>query len=263
MKAGTTSLFRDLVTHPRIYLPEEKEPETLVKFGGDTRSAINDYRSLFSHAQPNQCKGEASTAYAKRPDYEGVADAAFQICGPSLKIIYLTRDPIDRIISQYRHEFGLGEVEEHIDAVVLKYPRYINYSRYEWQLAPWRAAFGSEQVMEISFEAYIADRQRTVREVCSFVGADPDQLPDIHMRQSFNANDGKQVPRGIWKWVVGSRQYQRNIKPLIPHSMRQSLARRVLSPAATASKDIGESVRCNINETLAMYQNNTNKVKCE
>lgn len=30
MKAGTTSIFNDLVQHPKIFMPEQKEPELLL-----------------------------------------------------------------------------------------------------------------------------------------------------------------------------------------------------------------------------------------
>ena len=38
MKAGTTTLYRDLVLHPDIFMPTVKEPEILIKHG--TRDSI-------------------------------------------------------------------------------------------------------------------------------------------------------------------------------------------------------------------------------
>ncbi|MGV8833394.1 MAG: sulfotransferase family protein [Devosia sp.] len=236
MKAGTTTLFRDLVHHPQLYMPAEKEPETLTKFAGDADAIAQDYRSLFGRTAPGQIKGEASTAYAKRPDHEGVAIQALDTCGPKLKLIYLTRDPIRRIVSQYRHEYGLGEVDEDIDTAVLKHHRYVAYSRYDWQIEPWRVAFGDSNLLVLSFEDYIANRQKIGRRVCSFLGVDPDRLPPVETDRAFNANEGKLVPQGIWKEVVASLWYQRLAKPLLPRAIRDGLANRVLSPAR-ASQD--------------------------
>lgn len=231
MKAGTTTLYRDLAGHPELFLPEEKEPECLVRHGNDARAVTRDYKSLFAGAGSGRLKGEASTAYAKRPDHEGVAEMARRVCGPLLKVIYITRDPIKRIISQYRHEFGLGEVSEDIDTAVLKYPRYVNYSRYDWQLEPWLRIFGTGQVMVVSFETYIANRLETARQVCTFLGVNPASLPDLDVERAFNANKGKLVPAGLWKRLVGSRLYQRTIKPMLAQSLRERVARQVLSPA--------------------------------
>ena len=44
MKAGTTTLYRDLELHPQIFLPQEKEPETLVSLGDDLLAMAADYR---------------------------------------------------------------------------------------------------------------------------------------------------------------------------------------------------------------------------
>lgn len=250
MKAGTTTLFRDLAMHPMLYLPEEKEPETLVVHGTNVGAVLGDYRSLFLRAGEGRLKGEASTAYTKRPDHEGAADMALEVCGPTLKLIYLTRDPLKRIVSQYRHEFGLGEVSEDINTAVLKYPRYVAYSRYEWQLAPWRKGFGESNLLVLSFEDYIGDRQNTVRRVCKFLGVDPMLLPNIDVERAFNANDGKLVPKGFWKGVVASKLYQRSIKPWVPRGLRERLAARVLSPANLSSGELSVSVTATISEML-------------
>ncbi|MCR6673604.1 sulfotransferase [Devosia ginsengisoli] len=231
MKAGTTTLYRDLAAHPELFLPEEKEPECLVRHGNDARAVARDYKSLFAAAGSDRLKGEASTAYAKRPDHEGVAEMARRVCGPLLKVIYITRDPIERIISQYRHEFGLGEVVEDIDTAVLKYARYVNYSRYDWQLEPWLQIFGGSQVLVVPFETYVANRTEIARQICTFLGANPASLPEIDSERAFNANEGKLIPAGPWKRLVGSRFYQRTIKPMLAQSLREEVARRVLSPA--------------------------------
>lgn len=250
MKAGTTTLYRDLAGHPGLFLPEEKEPECLVRHGNDAQAVTRDYKSLFAGAGSGRLKGEASTAYAKRPDHEGVAEMARRVCGPLLKVIYITRDPIERIISQYRHEFGLGEVSEDIDTAVLKYPRYVNYSRYDWQLEPWLRIFGTGQVMVVSFETYIANRLETARQVCTFLGVNPASLPDLDVERAFNANEGKLVPRGFWKGVVKSRFYQRGVKPRIPHVFREHVAGRVLRPADAHAGEMAPITRRLLGERL-------------
>ena len=250
MKAGTTTLYRDLAGHPELFLPEEKEPECLVRHGNDARAVARDYKSLFAAAGTGPIKGEASTAYAKRPDHEGVAEMARRVCGPLLKVIYITRDPIERIISQYRHEFGLGEVSEDIDTAVLKYPRYVNYSRYDWQLEPWRRIFGTGQVMVVPFETYIANRVETARQVCTFLGVNPASLPDLDVERAFNANEGKLVPAGPWKRLVGSRLYQRTIKPMLAQSLRERVARQVLSPAQASEGRLAPDTVAELHDRL-------------
>ncbi|QDZ10715.1 sulfotransferase family protein [Devosia ginsengisoli] len=247
MKAGTTTLYRDLVQHPDIFLPQEKEPETLVRFGEDDRAILEDYRSLMRPAATGQICGEASTAYTKRPDHEGVAERALRICGAKLKIIYLTREPISRIVSQYRHELALGLVQEPLNQAVLANGRYVAYSRYDWQLAPWLAALGPDNVLVLRFEDYVARRAETVGRICQFLGV---SAPAGDFDRAFNTSEGKMVPRGLWKAVVASRFYQRQIKPLVPVGMRERMAGRVLTPVQQQVGELEPQTRERLAEAL-------------
>ena len=231
MKAGTTTLYRDLSLHPDIYMPPEKEPETLVKLGGDAARIIRDYASLFRFAPVGAIRGEASTAYTKRPKHEGVADMARQVCGPELRIVYLRRDPLKRIISHYKHAFGSGETSLSFEDAVQSDPLYVAISRYDWQIQPWLDAFGSEGVLQLSFEDYVKDRQGVARQVCAHIGINPDRLPPVNDNAAFNASDNKPVARSrLTQALVASRFYQRIAKPLIPASLRDR-ARNTLPKA--------------------------------
>jgi len=252
MKAGTTSLYRDLSGHPDLFLPEEKEPDILVMHADDAGAMQRDYHSLFTGARVGQLKGEASTSYTKRPDYNGVAERALRICGPKLKLIYLTRDPVKRIVSQYRHEYGLEEVTEEINTAVLQYPRYIAYSQHDWQLEPWLNAFGAQNLKVIEFERYVADRLSTVQAVCKFLEVDADRLAPLQLDRAFNANEGKLVPTGAWKRLVNSRFYQRVAKRLVPRRARELIAARVLSPAKQSHDQLRAETETELRRQLAI-----------
>lgn len=244
MKAGTTTLFRDLVSHPQIFLPEQKEPETLLRFGSNLDAIRRDYRSLFSPAKAGQLKGEASTAYTKRPDFECPAQVARELCGPDLKLIYLERDPIKRIISQYKHEYGLGIVKTPLNEAVLRLERYVAYSLYDWQLEPWLEAFDPENLLTLSFEDYIANRAGTVKAVCTFLGVDPALLPPPNEDRAFNASENKPTAaRGIWKVLINSRIYQRQVKPRIPWALRDRVASLVLPKESAISEPLAPEAR--------------------
>lgn len=241
MKAGTTTLYRDLVQHPEIFLPQEKEPETLVRFGDDERRILADYQSLFRPAARRQILGEASTAYTKRPDFEGVAERALRICGPQLKLIYISREPISRIVSQYKHELALGLVGGPLDDAVTRHSRFVDYSKYNWQISPWIAAFGEANLLRLDFEDYVANRKSVVDRVLRFIGASP--LDDLDYSSAFNTAEGKLVARGLWETLVGSRLYQRLIKPMVPFWVRQRISGAVLSPAPVDDSQLSVATR--------------------
>lgn len=253
MKAGTTTLYRDLSLHPDIFLPEEKEPEVLLNPAtqDDLRT---EYADLFAQAPAHATKGEASTGYTKRPDHEGVAASALALCGQNLKLIHLRRDPIARTISHYKHDFSHKIVDADFETAVRTHPRYLDYSRYDWQLAPWRAAFGAN-LLELRFEDYVADRVAVTRQVCVHLGLDPDALPDLQLERSFNAAQNRRTPgTGLLRKLVHSRLYQRRIKPRISKNMRDTFAGVMLKKApkaeVTLSPELEQELRKRLEDTM-------------
>ncbi|WP_396593044.1 sulfotransferase family protein [Brevundimonas sp. R86498] len=250
MKAGTTTLYRDLSLHPDIHMPAEKEPETLVGFDGDLARIRRDYASLFRFAPAGSVRGEASTAYTKRPLYEGVAARAREVCGPALRIIYLRRDPVKRIVSHYKHAVGLGQTDLPFDAAVRTDPLYVSISRYDWQISPWIEAFGEDAVLQLEFETYVRDRQGVTKRACAHLGVDPERLPSVDADAAFNASDYKPVARaGLARAIVESRLYQRLAKPLLPEALRER-ARQTLPKAEPVEVVVTDETRRLLNQSL-------------
>jgi hypothetical protein len=251
MKSGSTTLYRDLSRSARIFLPEEKEPDTLVSHNDDVEAMVSDYKSLFAPAPDGALLGEASTSYTKRPDYENAAQNALNVCGPNLKILYVTRDPIKRIISQYEHEFGLGLVEEPLNEALLKHDRYVAYSSYDWQIAPWREAFGDANVMQIEMEAYVKNREQYARAALEFLTIDPGPDFNLELDRTFNSRENKPVATGgLAKAIVESKFYQRSIKTAIPKDLRESLASLVLPKAKVSNETMQADVEDTLKERL-------------
>ena len=74
MKSGTTSLYMDLADRKVVYLAENKEPHALCDDSVLTQAGQAEYAATYSKASPEQLLCDASTAYSKRPDHEGVPD---------------------------------------------------------------------------------------------------------------------------------------------------------------------------------------------
>ena len=214
MKAGTTTLYEDLAAVSGLYLPPEKEPDDLAYAQADTPEGVARYMAKFAAAPADAICGEASTTYAKRPTYEGVADRAVRLLGPSLKIIYMQRDPIKRMISQYHHLQGLGQETRSLNEAVTQDETYVAYSSYDWQLAPWRAVLPETQILIVRFEDYIANRPVIFAQICTFLGVAPDQRPEETHR---NASAGKAVvkPGSLMAKIANSHFYLYRIKALI------------------------------------------------
>ncbi len=109
-KAGTTTLYRDLLANPAIFLPIDKEPGNLCEDDLLTDTGRSAYARHFANASTDQLCGEATTSHTKRPDVLGVPARARRLLGDKLKVIYLVREPISRIISHHHHELTSSEV---------------------------------------------------------------------------------------------------------------------------------------------------------
>lgn len=220
MKAGTTSLYRDLLTNPDVFMPVTKEPNSLCDDRVLTDDGRREYAELFKRARPDQICGEASTAYTKRPDYEGVPARAYNLLGPALHIIYLVRHPIDRIISHHHHALSYGKTHFDINQAVRRQHMFVNYSRYAWQIEPWLNQFGHDRVQVVRFEDYIADRCRIISQLSSFLGITPrPELIDIS--SVHNRADSRRISRG---WPAALRMtglYRNFLRPLLPFAIRE------------------------------------------
>jgi len=236
MKAGTTSLYRDLLTNPAVFMPLDKEPESLTRDDVLTDAGRREYEALFAGARDGQVTGEASTAYTKLPDYPGVPQRAVELLGRDLKVIYLVREPVARIASQHYHEFSAGTMDTRdIDEAVRKYPRLLNWTRYAMQARPWIDALGEDNVCIVRFECYIADRPACVAELSEWLGIDP--RPDLVRADAvYNRSEGKPVITSGWRRVRLSGAYRRLVRPFVPTTLRDRL-RELLFPKAPARPD--------------------------
>ena len=231
-KAGTTTLYRDLLPNPEIFLPIDKEPGNLCEDHVLTDTGRSAYAKHFAGARSHQICGEATTEYTKRPDIPGVPARARRLLGDKLKVIYLVREPISRIISHHHHELTSGHVSCGIDEAVRTIARYIDYSRYAMQITPWLNELGPEQVLIIHFESYIETRVKTLASVCKFLGVAP--RPDtVRAEIAYNRSAGKPVPVGPIAAMRKSSLYRRFLRPLLSASAKDKIRAALLPKAAT------------------------------
>jgi hypothetical protein len=237
MRAGTTSLHRDLQAHPDLFLPELKEPEALCDPDVLAPTKRRAYEHLFRRAAPAQLCGEASTAYTKRPDHEGVAARARALLGPDLRLIYMVREPLARARSQHHHEIGDRTTTLPIGRAIREQPRFVDYSRYAMQLEPWLDAFPAEQIKIVRFEAYVADRAAEVAAVCRFLGVDPARQPADALTRVYNKTAGRPSTTP-WsrRFINGQVWYEEHLKPYLPYGLRRRAAALLLPAAPPAAE---------------------------
>jgi hypothetical protein len=193
MKAGTTSLYQYLGAHPEIFMSSIKELDFFVE-ELNWRRGLDWYKSQFSRAPSGTIAlGEVSTSYTMYPQYQGVPERIVQLL-PTVRLIYILRDPIDRIRSHYQHNVTTRSERGPIDRTVLEDPAYVNCSRYALQIEQYLDHFSPRQLMIITSENLRVERQETMRRVFGFLGVDPEFVPPNLGRDFYRTDERVSYP---------------------------------------------------------------------
>lgn len=239
MKCGTSSLHAQLAVQPQFFMSEPKEPNF---FSNDETFAKGEawYRGLFKDAPSGAIKGESSTHYTKLPTYPKTVERLAALI-PDAKFIYVMRDPVERLVSHYIHEWTQGVITCGIDEAIEKHPELIDYSRYAFQLDPFVARFGRERILPVVFEEMTARPDAELKRIAAFLGA----RGDVRWRDDLDAqNVSSERIRKFpgYELIVDNPVATALRRALIPRALRdkvksnlQMRERPELSPAHRAS----------------------------
>jgi hypothetical protein len=168
MKSATTTLHEQLARQPGIFMSRPKEPNF---FSDDDIYArgLPWYLSLFQGAGEAALCGESSTHYTKLPAYPRSVERMARTL-PRVKLIYVMRHPIDRLVSHYVHERSLESVPAGIEGAVDKLPRLVDYGLYSMQLRPFLETFCPQNVLPVFFGRLVRRPQEELERICTFIG---------------------------------------------------------------------------------------------
>lgn len=222
-KCGTTSVATQLAQHPDVCFSRVKEPGYFNRVQ-EWQSEIDSYHKLFS-AKDDQICGEASTMYTFSPEWEGT-HARLNSYNPDLKLIYMMRNPIERVISNYSHNLVRGIVKESPEKIVLSDPAYINRSKYWMQIEPYLGLFTENRIRLIVFEEYISNQQLTLDQIAPFLGISSN---------GFDRSDDAREHKTIGNWYLKyewMREFTNTesfqiIRQLFPENLRKALRKRL------------------------------------
>lgn len=240
MKCGTSTLAAQLGAQPGIFMTTPKEPNF---FSDDAvyDKGMDWYEALFKAATPGDLKGEASTHYTKLPDLPKALPRLIEALGPEPRLIYLIRDPFDRIISHYIHEWTQGVMTTDLDTALKQHPALLNYSRYGMQIAPWIKAFGSEAVHVDTLEAMKADPVAMMKRISTFLGREGLTWQDGLEAQNVSS---KRLQKRKLDWLILNNPVATFFRrTLVPQTLRDRVkARRQIQIRPTLPDDVRASL---------------------
>jgi hypothetical protein len=224
MKSATSSLHVQLGAQDGIFMSEPKEPNF---FSDDDqhKRGTDFYLGLFAGAAKTDLCGESSTHYTKLPDYPQ-AVSRMKALLPSVKLIYVMRHPVERLISHYVHRWTEKVIRCDIDDALDRHPELIYYSRYGYQLEPYFEAFGRSSVLPVFLAALERRPQIELERIARFIGhpASVSWEPDLGKQNVSNRRFRRFQG---YEFFVDSPPMVWLRRTLVPQSMRDLVKARL------------------------------------
>ena len=150
-KCATTWLYDLLQLHPSVGLSAAKEIHFFSQF---YEYGFQWYHSHFNRDQDkneNLIYGEFSTSYFSNL----AAPERIKQAYPDCKLILMLRNPVDRLISNHKHEIRIGHYtgkDLSYESGIKNNPIYIEQGLYATHLKRWLEFFDQDQIHIVIFD---------------------------------------------------------------------------------------------------------------
>ena len=196
MKAGTTTLFNMLAEHPKICPCITKEPEFFSPYPG---TSLEKYCDLFDYDPSiHSHRLEASTGYSKAGSSE--VPSRIREHGVLPKLIYILRDPFERIESHYNYMVRVSHIKWQSK---IGSQHLIDASDYNMQINRYLQYFSKNDLLLLDFED-LKKRPATVRKnTYKFLRVEPHAVSSriIANKTNYSRTYAEvQLRRFLWKY---------------------------------------------------------------
>jgi len=175
-KCGTTSLCYLLSEHPDIFIPKKKESNFFVSEGYCDN--WDSYRGFFKDAANQKMLGEGGTFYTGAVSEVKARSAILQHY-PNIKLVFIARDPLDRLESSFREfhhsgaKYGL-ETPISFDETLRTIPNLLDDTRYWSRLNNFLKYMEVENIHVLFLEDLMTDADAELRKCFQFLGVNDD-----------------------------------------------------------------------------------------
>jgi hypothetical protein len=213
-KSGTSSLHHYLKWHPDIFMSRIKEPGLFLNpnynrmreeyaSANEIRLGLSDanlMRAMLTFYNGEKVIGEASTHYTKIPEHGSEAPGKCKKINPDMKFIYMLRNPLERIVSQYLFSLRMQYVSLPFYNALKDDCLYLSISLYYFQLKNYLNNFDKSSFKIIIFEEFVSNPVLYLNEIFNFLNISPESYPKTvgfpilnksKNRESFNKSELK------------------------------------------------------------------------
>ncbi len=188
-KAGTTWLHQMLAEHPEVCVARGDDKDTQF-FSCYYDRGFEWYERHFADVGGATRRGEISTSYFSCGD----APERVRHYNPDVRLLLCLRNPVDRVVSNHRHEIRLGHISGEnlsLERALHNNPAYVDQSMYYSHLCRWLESFSMASFHILVFEELFADPAVALEGIYKFLQVRPGLLPpEVKER----VNEGR-IPR--------------------------------------------------------------------
>jgi hypothetical protein len=214
-KCGTTSFYNILKEHPDICMSSIKETNYF-SLSEERQKNIN-YKDYYSHCKGQSILGEVSPIYSELHSVPGTAEKIYNY-NSDAKIIYLIRNPINRLKSVWKQTLHTGHWKEKVyldrfgidipkmslefEKALFEYPPFLDACRYWFQIDGYKDFFSDDQIKVIFFEEFVNEPESVFKEVFSFL--DIENFDIRKLEKQYNKSSGKKMVNPKLQSIVDS-----------------------------------------------------------
>jgi hypothetical protein len=198
-KCASTWLHRILAEHPEVAVPVSKEIDF---FSWHYDRGYQWYERYFATDKPAaRQRGEISPSYFCEPS----VPARIARYAPDARILLSLRDPVERALSNHRHEVREGHLlgDLSFEAGLANNPMYVEQGLYATHLRRWLEHFPREQLLVVLMDDVEQRPEEVCRTVYRFLGVDDGFVP-AGLRERYNRS---YASRARWLAVAKDRVY--------------------------------------------------------
>ena len=228
-KAGTTSLYNYLDQHPQVCMSARKETSVFI----DDKSLEWLSENYYRHYDGEPAVGEASAGTLGNPE---VTERVYEAL-PEVRLIFLLRDPIDRLHSHFTFLQGVQAIEpetpfsEFIRSDTEWRDTLIDLGRYHKHLTRFEQYFDRDQILVLLFDDLKTDASSLVERVYRFVDVDSSFRPDLEVNNPTREPRFGGLYRVLTKMWASVRKYMDVYTASHVRPVRRAIKRLVMKEA--------------------------------
>ena len=185
-QAGTETLHAWLNDHRDVCMSPREGLDFFFESGTWDR-VVGWYRLRFGTCRWDQARGESSPNYARTHVDPGVPKRMYSVI-PEARLVYLVREPMERIKSAYRQGVLDGTEDRSFAEAITQDEDYRETSRYILHIGAYLKHYEKKQLIVITTEQLAADPQATIEQVYERIGVRPAPLSSDQQRRDVTAD---------------------------------------------------------------------------